>query len=73
MATGMQLFASILGLGGDNYPRQYIHINLMLIDNIWIFTIQSLWMFNIQKPSTTCAQYKFLEPGYSWSLDSMEA
>ena len=34
---GMQLLASILGLGGDNYPRQYIHINLMLIDTMDIY------------------------------------
>ena len=32
--TKIQLLASILGLGGENSPRQYMHINIKLIDTM---------------------------------------
>ena len=37
MAMEIQLLASILGLGGENSPRQYMHINIKLIDTMDIY------------------------------------
>ena len=33
----IQLLASILGLGGENSPIQYMHINIKLIDTMDIY------------------------------------